>query len=67
MDIKNKKNITPLNNYCEHSHTMSKGVNVYNTNQYKDLYRSLESEFLPLENKALFEYEKWLTNKGALW
>ncbi len=61
MSIKNKKTITPLNNYCEHSHSMNKGQNVYNTNQYKDLSRTLENEFLPLENKALFYYEKWLT------
>ena len=61
MSTKSKKTITPLNNYCEHAHSMSKGVNLYNTDQYKHLSQVLESEFLPLENKALFDYERWLT------
>ncbi len=61
MKQKTSKLITPLNNYCCHSHSMNKGINVYNSNMYKNLSRTLESEFLPLENKALFSYEDWLT------
>lgn len=61
MKSKQQKAIVPFNNYCEHAHSMSKGVNVYNSEIYKNLSRTLEGEFLPLENKAFFDYEKWIT------
>ena len=59
--MKDKNTLTPLNNYCEHSHNMSKSTNVYNSKMYKELTRCLDGEFLSLENQAFFNYEKWLT------
>lgn len=39
------KKLVGINNFCEHSHNISKGKYVYATKMYKDMAKSLCGEF----------------------